>query len=478
MDGNKNLRYSIGEETDYNGTTANINEELKNSSSYEVTYIMTGDGSDAIFYFGQQGSSQTSGLKAIVITTPNASDVITYELSEVTINGEAISSEDLSTLTSTFALTDGTSYDGRPTVSYTIKTFTNGSETGSETTVGEIATDGENYTLTISMGGSNYVITFTNVIIETVLNATSQIIVPLTKANITSKDYLTVSTDNWNTGKSYGGYSGDFYNMSGTNRNLTIKVTGARTFEVYVQNTNSGRGYNVQVGSGSVQSVNHGATGLESSGIITIADPSEESTITISGTGNSVYPVYIVFNPIVTITPGYAKITYVTEKALDFSNVEGLKAYVATGASAAGVTTAEVGAVPAGTPLLLKGTANIEYSVPVVAEASAPATNLLCAGDGTTVFDGSTYDYLLAADGKFYQIGSGTIAVGKAYLHLDSNPAGARSLSVIFADDMTTGIETIANETKADNTVYNLGGQRVAKPMKGLYIVNGKKIIK
>ena len=178
------------------------------------------------------------------------------------------------------------------------------------------------------------------------------------------------------------------------------------------------------------------------------------------------------------ITPAYAKITYVTEKALDFSNVDGLKAYVATGASAAGVTTAEVGAVPAGTPLLLKGTAGIEYSVPVAAEAEAPETNLLRAGDGTTEFDGSTYDYLLASDGKFYQIGSGTIAVGKAYLHLDSNPAGARSLSVIFADDMTTGIETIANETKADNTVYNLGGQRVAQPTKGLYIVNGKKIIK
>ena len=206
----------------------------------------------------------------------------------------------------------------------------------------------------------------------------------------------------------------------------------------------------------------------------------EETSITFTNAGEQllfIIALDVVETP-VTITPSYAKTTYVTTKALDFSNVDGLKAYVATGATAEGVTTAEVGAVPAGTPLLLKGTASTEYTVPVIAEAAAPKANLLCAGDGTTVFDGTTYDYLLAADGKFYQIGSGTIAVGKAYLHLDSNPAGARSLSVIFADDMTTGIETIANETKADNTVYNLGGQRVAQPKKGLYIVNGKKIIK
>lgn len=177
-----------------------------------------------------------------------------------------------------------------------------------------------------------------------------------------------------------------------------------------------------------------------------------------------------------TITPAYAKTTYVTTQALDFSNVDGLKAYIATGATAAGVTTEEVGAVPAGTPLLLKGTAGTEYTVPVVAEAEAPETNLLRAGDGTTPFNGETFDYLLAADGKFYQIGSGTIAVGKAYLHLESDPAGARSLNVIFGDEVT-GIEAIASGTKADNAVYNLGGQRVAQPTKGLYIVNGKKMI-
>ena len=256
---------------------------------------------------------------------------------------------------------------------------------------------------------------------------------------------------------------------SSTQDPLAFKVGGPCVVTFYGE-TRSDRG--IKIGT----AVDDDTYGTVAGSPVSISIPTA-GVVYLTGTGDRFIAGFEVHFA-ATITPGHAKITYVTEKALDFSNVDGLKAYVATGASAAGVATAEVGAVPAGTPLLLKGTANTEYSVPVVAEATAPETNLLCAGDGTTVFDGTTYDYLLAADGKFYQIGSGTIAVGKAYLHLDSNPAGARSLSVIFADDMTTGIEAIANETKADNTVYNLGGQRVAKPTKGLYIVNGKKIIK
>ncbi|MBQ9186645.1 MAG: hypothetical protein IJ144_02325 [Prevotella sp.] len=179
------------------------------------------------------------------------------------------------------------------------------------------------------------------------------------------------------------------------------------------------------------------------------------------------------------IKPAYAKSTYVTANAVDFSDVEGLKAYVATAATAGKVTLSEVTAVPAGTPLMLIGTANTEYSVPVLASASAPETNLLKAGDGKTGFDGTTYDYILYSDGLFYQIGSGTVALNKAYLHCESDPttSGARSLSIVFEDE-TTGIgASLMNSERVNNEVYNLNGQRVAQPSKGLYIVNGKKVV-
>ena len=188
------------------------------------------------------------------------------------------------------------------------------------------------------------------------------------------------------------------------------------------------------------------------------------------------------FTPTVKITPAYAKTTYVTTKALDFSNVSGLKAYVATAAAAGKVTLTEVGAVPAGTPLMLIGTANTEYTVPVAASATAPTTNMFLAGDGTTTFTGSSFDYILYTDGLFHPISGGSVATTKAYLHCTTDPtAGApgasRSLAISFGDE-TTGISQIENRTmNAENNVFNLSGQRVSKPTKGLYIVNGKKVI-
>ena len=183
--------------------------------------------------------------------------------------------------------------------------------------------------------------------------------------------------------------------------------------------------------------------------------------------------------PAVTITPAAALTTYVPTKALDFTGVSGLKAYAATAAAAGTVTLTEVtAAVPAGTPLILEGTAATEYTVPVVASATALEVNLLKAGDGTSEFDGTTYDYLLASDGKFHQISSGTIAVGKAYLHCESDPtaAGARALTIEIGGK-TTGINKVEAAVAGDAEVYNLLGQRVAQPTKGLYIVNGKKVI-
>lgn len=204
-----------------------------------------------------------------------------------------------------------------------------------------------------------------------------------------------------------------------------------------------------------------------------------EGSITFTNGGTQMCTIIAldVIEAPVAITPAYDKTTYVTTNKLDFSAVSGLKAYAATAASGSTVTIEEVGAVPANTPLILIGTAGTEYSVPVATAASAPATNLLKAGDGSTVFDGSTFDYILAADGMFHQISSGTVATGKAYLHLDSAPA--RELSIVFADDTVTSIneELRMMNGESANAIYNLSGQRVAQPQKGLYIMNGKKIL-
>ncbi len=179
------------------------------------------------------------------------------------------------------------------------------------------------------------------------------------------------------------------------------------------------------------------------------------------------------------ITPGKEYTTYVTLGDADFTGLE-LKAYKATSANASGVVFDEVGAVPANTPLLLKGTAGTLYNVPVAASAGTVEGNKLVAGDGTTEIGGaSKYDYILS-DGKFYRAEEGTVAVGKAYLHLDSAPADARELTILFSDDdETDGINAVKGMmSEISGESYNLAGQKVSNDYKGIVIVNGKKVVR
>ena len=179
------------------------------------------------------------------------------------------------------------------------------------------------------------------------------------------------------------------------------------------------------------------------------------------------------------ITPAKQYTTYVTTAALDFSNVSGLKAYVATSTTTTSVAMQEVGAVPSGTPLLLIAeTTGQAYTIPASSSATAPQVNLLKAGDGTTVIGGSSrYDYVLK-DGEFRRAAEGTVDKGKAYLHLESLPSNAAALTISI--EGTTGISEVQDsgfKVQGSEAFYNLSGQRVAQPAKGLYIVNGRKVV-
>jgi hypothetical protein len=47
-----------------------------------------------------------------------------------------------------------------------------------------------------------------------------------------------------------------------------------------------------------------------------------------------------------------------------------------------------------------------------------------------------------------------------------------------FSDDETTGISTMHNtQNIMHNEYYNLKGQRVEKPAKGIYVRDGKKYV-
>lgn len=176
--------------------------------------------------------------------------------------------------------------------------------------------------------------------------------------------------------------------------------------------------------------------------------------------------------------------TLYTPCALDFSGVSDLTAYTAT-CTGSTVTLKPVTNVQAGTGVVLKGTPNKDYEIPVAGSSSTDKGHLTGAFFTTTSYDAFTTDdytiYGLASinDGtevQFNPVVSGNIAAGKAFLKIANGASAlARSLNVVFADE-ATGINT-AKESQSTVGYYNLNGQRVEKPAKGLYIMNGKKVI-
>jgi len=83
---------------------------------------------------------------------------------------------------------------------------------------------------------------------------------------------------------------------------------------------------------------------------------------------------------------------------------------------------------------------------------------------------------------EFRKTTSGILAANKAYLKLPLPSSGSSSarLSIVFNDDdsETTGVLDVQKHTtQSDNVYYNLRGMQVDKPTKGLYIMNGKKVI-
>ena len=73
----------------------------------------------------------------------------------------------------------------------------------------------------------------------------------------------------------------------------------------------------------------------------------------------------------------------------------------------------------------------------------------------------------------FYLANNQQVGVHRAYLNVPAE--GAPFFGLNF-DDETTGIRNI-ERTINDNQYYTLDGRRVAEPTKGLYIVNGKKVV-
>ena len=194
-------------------------------------------------------------------------------------------------------------------------------------------------------------------------------------------------------------------------------------------------------------------------------------------TGTYTYTsVDIVYTPTVSINAeaGYATFGYAA--ALDLTDVEAYT--VSVSGTTAQLTSVKGKKIPAGTGIILKGSGDV--TIPLTTEATDDITdNDLLVSDGTIAADQSTI-YVLANGNNgvgFYLLNNGYVYAGKAYLKV-SDKTNVRQF-IGFSDD-TTGINEelrMKNEKFATAQYYNLQGQQVACPTKGLYVVNGKKVV-
>lgn len=140
--------------------------------------------------------------------------------------------------------------------------------------------------------------------------------------------------------------------------------------------------------------------------------------------------------------------------------------------------------------------------LPTGDEIPETSNNRLCgtffgsAINGLTVKDGAGNNYnvtndnirafnINTADSRnpigFYKVKSNVTNIpgNKAFLVLTNAEAQAKGFVLEFEDGGTTGIETIENSKHSteDGVYYDLQGRRVENPTRGVYIVNGKKVV-
>ena len=139
--------------------------------------------------------------------------------------------------------------------------------------------------------------------------------------------------------------------------------------------------------------------------------------------------------------------------------------------------------------IILSGAAGAKATITAVADGDTPitATSNLLAGSGnysygiTGDFGSDPYTAYIFGKKKetigFYKVddSGNSLAAHKAFLAVPTTVGAPNFIGFDFSNP--TAIESIEVAKEGVKNAYNLAGQRVANPTKGLYIVNGRKVV-
>ena len=206
--------------------------------------------------------------------------------------------------------------------------------------------------------------------------------------------------------------------------------------------------------------------------IIVEAAPPSTTTLTIGSTGCTTFSS--IYN-------------------LDFSNVDGIKAYTATGYNSDNceLILVRIKEAKAGTGLYVSGNAGT-YTIPTILSTSYNSLNMFVGvNEETTISttDGSYTNYIYTKpsgnEAGFYKVTNNrAIPAGKAYLQIptawlnEETASEAKAVKLVFDDGESTGIDEVNRVESKEDAIYDLQGRRVKNLSKGIYIINGRKVVR
>lgn len=176
----------------------------------------------------------------------------------------------------------------------------------------------------------------------------------------------------------------------------------------------------------------------------------------------------------------YKYATYRTSEKLNFTDT-GVSAYTAAiNGDHVVLTKIEDGIVDTGLGVVLYSETAGSFDIPVTtADATVTSTGLSISDGSTATKENMTYVLGKKNDVGFYRwVGAESLPAGRVYLN--GSVSTARDYLEFTFDEETTGMSDASHLNKGEirtNVVYDLQGRRVAQPAKGLYIVNGKKVV-
>ena len=208
--------------------------------------------------------------------------------------------------------------------------------------------------------------------------------------------------------------------------------------------------------------------------------------LTTASAGLRLYSITVTSAPTATLDSyGYA--TFASPLKLDLTSMTASSGTVAAYKASVSGSTVTFNTlsqkVPANTGILLKGEGGATITIPEADTSTEVADNAFEVNTDGTKFDAeSGYTYFGMKKNQatltFAPFTPSTVAIpsNKAYLKVLTTSL-ANGLTFVFDDETTAISEVSGSKFQVSGEYYDMQGRKVAQPSKGLYIVNGKKVV-